>query len=508
MRGFFFWSIRMAKLSPVFNWAELINGIPATGAKVFTYVAGSSTKQNTYTDEGGLTANPNPIVLDARGEPPNDIWLTEGQSYKFVFTASTDTDPPTSPIRTIDDITGVNDTGVTTSQWVDSGVTPTYVNATSFTLPGDQTTEFQVNRRIKATVTAGTEYGYISASVFGALTTVTVVLDSGALDSGLSAVQLGLITPANTSFPILPDDAFKVSGSSDKTKLIALEVDGLTTGTTRTWTAQDKNITVAGLDDVAGGSNLGSKLQNIDAAVDSNALTITINPTTLDFRSTTLTDGTPNTVTLSSPVTVTFPNGATGGTINGQSARFAVLAINNAGTIEAAAVNLAGGNQLDETNLITTTTIGTGADSNNVIYSTTGRTNVAYRVVGFIDITEATAGVWATSPNLVQGYGGQALAALSSLGYGQTWQDFTGSRAQLTTYYNTTGKSIAVAITGISGGVTSGFAATVNGVVVFTNSTSDGTVGSTIGGMFLVPVGQSYSVQFFGGAASSWKELR
>jgi hypothetical protein len=199
MRGFFFWRNAVAKFSPAFNWAEFINGIPATGAKVFTYAAGSSTKQNTYTDEGGLTANPNPIILDARGEPPNDIWLTEGQSYKFVFTSSTDTDPPTSPIRTIDDVTGVNDTGTTTSQWVDSGVTPTYVNATQFTLPGDQTTEFQVNRRIKATVTAGTVYGYISASVFGALTTVTVVLDSGTLDSGLSAVQLGLITPTNTS---------------------------------------------------------------------------------------------------------------------------------------------------------------------------------------------------------------------------------------------------------------------------------------------------------------------
>jgi hypothetical protein len=69
----------MAKLSPVYNWAEFINGIPANGAKVFTYAAGSSTKQNTYTDSGGGTANPNPIILDSRGEPPNDIWLTEGQ---------------------------------------------------------------------------------------------------------------------------------------------------------------------------------------------------------------------------------------------------------------------------------------------------------------------------------------------------------------------------------------------------------------------------------------------
>jgi hypothetical protein len=190
----------MAKLSPVYNWAEFINGIPANGAKVFTYAAGSSTKQNTYTDSGGGTANPNPIILDSRGEPPNDIWLTEGQLYKLVFTASTDTDPPTSPIRTIDNISGVGDNSVTLDQWVDSGVTPTYVSATQFTVPGDQTSTFQVRRRIKATVTAGTVYGYITNAVFGALTTVTVVIDSpGALDSGLSAVQLGLITPTNTS---------------------------------------------------------------------------------------------------------------------------------------------------------------------------------------------------------------------------------------------------------------------------------------------------------------------
>jgi hypothetical protein len=483
----------LSKLSPVFNWAEFINGIPATGAQVFTYAAGSSTKQNTYTDEGGLTANSNPIILDARGEPPNDIWLTEGQSYKFVFTSSTDTDPPTSPIRTIDDITGVGDNSVTLDQWVDSGVTPTYVNATQFTLPGDQTSAFQVNRRIKATVTAGTVYGYISAAVFGALTTVTVVLDSGNLDSGLSAVQLGLITPDNTSFPNLTDSSFKVSGSSDKTKLVSLEVDGLTTATTRTWTVQDKNITVAGLDDVAGGSKLGSKLQDVDAAVAANALTITINPTTLDFRSTTLTDGTPTTVSLAAAVTVVVPNTATLGTINATAARLAVLAINNAGTIEAAVVNLAGGNQLDETNLITTTTISTGADSNNVIYSTTGRTNVPYRVVGFIDITEATAGTWATAPTLVQGSGGQAFTALSSLGYGQTWQSVT--RNSGTTYYNTTGRPIQLLWVG---NVNSSLALAVNGTSILGSGSGDGSGTVAVSVSAVIPPGASYVLTITG----------
>lgn len=195
----------MAKLAPIFNDAQFINGIPASGAKLFTYAAGSSTKQTTYTDEDGTTPQANPIILNSRGEPDSPIWLTEGQAYKFVLAPPTDSDPPTSPIRTVDDITGVGDNSVSLDQWVDSGVTPTYVSATQFTVPGDQTSAFHANRRIKCTVTAGTVYGYISASAYTSLTTITVVLDSGSLDSGLSQVQLGLVTANNTSLPQIPD---------------------------------------------------------------------------------------------------------------------------------------------------------------------------------------------------------------------------------------------------------------------------------------------------------------
>jgi hypothetical protein len=209
----------MAKLSPIGNNAQFINGIPASGAKLFFYAAGSSTKQTTYADEAGLIPQTNPIILDSRGEPSQPIWLTEGLEYKVVFTASTDTDPPTSPIWDVDNVTGVNDSSVATrSQWVDSGVTPTYVNATQFTLPGDQTTEFHVNRRIKATVTAGTVYGYITSSIFGALTTLDVVLDSGALDSGLSNVQLGILTYINPSIPKLQTSQYE-DGSVTNAKL-------------------------------------------------------------------------------------------------------------------------------------------------------------------------------------------------------------------------------------------------------------------------------------------------
>lgn len=426
----------MAKLSPVILSAQLINGIPANGAKLFAYAAGSSTKQNTYTDITGVTPQSNPIILDSRGEPASPIWLTEGLSYKFVFTASTDSDPPVAPIWDIDNVTGINDATITLDQWVSSGVTPTYVSATQFTLPGDQTSAFQVNRRIKATVTAGTVYGYISASVFGALTTVTVVLDSGVLDSGLSAVSLGLITPTNTSLPILKDTDFKISGSADVTKILRVEVDGITTATTRVWTAQDKNITVAGLDDINGGSQLGSKIQPITASVAASALTITLNPTTLDFRSATIGSGTVNTRSVSAAISVVVSSGSTLGTTNAVENRLTVIAIDNSGTVELAVLNNTAGLNMDETGLISTTAEGGAgaADSANVIYSTTARSNVAYRVVGYIVSTQATAGTWATAPSKIQGDGGLAniSTALNAQGTApmyacRAWVNFNGT---------------------------------------------------------------------------------
>jgi hypothetical protein len=86
-------------------------------------------------------------------------------------------------------------------EWINYGLTPTYVSATQYTLAANQTTIHSVGRRVRATVTAGTIYGTITASVFGSLTTVTVAWDSGSLDSGLSEVDVGLMNPLNPSFP-------------------------------------------------------------------------------------------------------------------------------------------------------------------------------------------------------------------------------------------------------------------------------------------------------------------
>jgi hypothetical protein len=89
-------------------------------------------------------------------------------------------------------------------------------------------------------------------------------------------------------------------------------------------------------------------------------------------------------------------------------ARLAILAIDNAGTVELAIVNAFGGFLFDETTVISTTAISGSSNSVSVIYSTTARTSVPYRLVGFVDSTQTTAGTWAAAPALVTGQGGTA----------------------------------------------------------------------------------------------------
>ena len=176
------------------------NGKPLNAGLINTYTAGSSTPQPTYTTSIGNVANANPIVLGVDGRPPSEIWLTAGVAYKFVLT-----DSLSNILGTYDNLVGINDISPTSTsiEWITSALTGlSYISGTSFSVSGDQTGILTVNRRIKTTNTGGTIYSYISASSFGAgVTTVTVVSDSGSLDSGLSALFYGILNPTNPSIP-------------------------------------------------------------------------------------------------------------------------------------------------------------------------------------------------------------------------------------------------------------------------------------------------------------------
>jgi hypothetical protein len=174
------------------------NGDPLNGGKLYTYEAGTTTNKSTYQDDAGASAHANPIELDSAGRVPAEVWGTTG-AYKLKLDNSLN-----SNIWTRDDIVGFNDTTETSaSEWIASGLTPTYASATSFTFAGDQTTVYHAGRRLKVTDNSGTVYASIVSSAFGAVTTVTVDVDSGGgLTSPVTAVQYGVMSAVNTSHPI------------------------------------------------------------------------------------------------------------------------------------------------------------------------------------------------------------------------------------------------------------------------------------------------------------------
>lgn len=61
---------------------------PLVGGKLYTFAAGTTTPQATYTDYGGLTPNTNPIILNVNGEA--DVWFDPSLSYKLVLKSATD----------------------------------------------------------------------------------------------------------------------------------------------------------------------------------------------------------------------------------------------------------------------------------------------------------------------------------------------------------------------------------------------------------------------------------
>lgn len=192
-------------LSPVFQDAQLTTstGIPLVGGKLYTYLAGSTTPATVYQDDAGGSSHTNPIILNARGEPPAPVWINGGQSIKFALHDAADV-----PIRTIDDVTGVGDpTGITNtaSEWTTFSYAPTYVSASSFTVTGNQTADLNVGRRVKIPVSGNTSYGTITASAFGAVTTVTIdTTNSVGLDSSidaLSSFEISILSGDNSSLP-------------------------------------------------------------------------------------------------------------------------------------------------------------------------------------------------------------------------------------------------------------------------------------------------------------------
>lgn len=143
------------------------------------------------------------------------------------------------------------------------------------------------------------------------------------------------------------------------------------------------------------------------ASVSASALTIALkdaagndpsaaSPVYIPFRSATAATGTTTTRAVTSALSVVISSGSTLGHVSGQLSPIFVYAIDNAGTVELAA---SAESFYDEATRQTTTAEGGGgaADSANILYSTTSRSNVGIRLLGRLKSSQATAGTWASA---------------------------------------------------------------------------------------------------------------
>lgn len=98
------------------------SGSPAVNFKLFTYQSGSSTKQSTWTDSTQSSANANPLQLNGNGYTA--MWGDPTISYKLVWAPANDTDPPTSPLYTLDNFYFPANLGVITQSLIGSLLYP------------------------------------------------------------------------------------------------------------------------------------------------------------------------------------------------------------------------------------------------------------------------------------------------------------------------------------------------------------------------------------------------
>ena len=185
-----------ASLAPLLTAEFFSNqGLPLVGGLLYTYSAGTSTPVATYTDYTGTTANPNPIVLNSRGETPSGIWLLPNVGYKFVLQDSSG-----NAIWTRDQ---VFNSSLVTYYGVDTGAANTYVvtAATPYTA--------YANGMIVYFVPGNTNTGASTINVNG-LGPISIVNPNGtALGAGqiTAGVMTGLIY-YNGSFQLISLSSF------------------------------------------------------------------------------------------------------------------------------------------------------------------------------------------------------------------------------------------------------------------------------------------------------------
>jgi hypothetical protein len=147
------------------------------GGKLYTYAAGTTTPQVSYTDFGGGTANANPVILDSRGEA--SVWL-DTALYKMALYDSTNV-----LIWTVDNIGGF----ATLAQLAASGGS----NLIGFLQAGTGAVATTVQAKLRESVSVK-DFGAVGDGVTDDTVAIQAALDA------VSGTGLTLLIPPSSSF--------------------------------------------------------------------------------------------------------------------------------------------------------------------------------------------------------------------------------------------------------------------------------------------------------------------
>jgi hypothetical protein len=318
------------------------NGNPLTGGKVYTYAAGTTTPLATYTTSAGTVANANPIILDAAGRTPNEIWLVAGTLYKFIVQTSVNVlvgtydglpaiNDPYSINSLLGSVTGTNAIAAVATPSLTAyaaGATYAFIaansNTAASTLSIDGLAAKSITKNGSATLTAGdiqigkltwvqydgTTFQLINNIVYGGsitngnIVSLTTPLGAASGGTGLSTITANSVMLGN--------------GISTVQTVAPGTVGNGLVSTGATWAASPRGGIPPGL-------SSGLKIQ----ATSNTAVTVTA--TQIAIGSTTGTY-TPNTISLTLSTSTTGANALDTGTV-AASTWYAVWAIYNETTV-------------------------------------------------------------------------------------------------------------------------------------------------------------------------------
>jgi hypothetical protein len=185
-------------LSPVAGVAAQFfdnSGQVLTGGKLYTYAAGTTTPAVTYTTSSGLTANSNPIILNAAGRVPDsgEVWLSSTVQYKFLLKDQNDVQ-----IASWDNVTGINSNFVSygsQTQTFTATANQTLFSLTTITYtPGNNTLSVFVNGSkqlvtLNYTETSATSITFVTGLNLGDVVDITTVVSTNlnATNAGTTA---------------------------------------------------------------------------------------------------------------------------------------------------------------------------------------------------------------------------------------------------------------------------------------------------------------------------------